>query len=190
MNKLALVVLAAGASRRFGSLKQLADIDGTPLLQRVIDNCRPLADCDLYLALGAEYKQILKHIAAEQSQLIINENWQEGIAATIRTAVAELEEDYSAILFVAGDQPMIKTQQLADMIAQWQNNRALICAAHYRETLGIPAIFPKEYFLELKQLQGDKGAKALLLKQHSLQVVSIPEAALDIDYPEGIGAKE
>ena len=62
-----------------------------------------------------------------------------------------------------------------------------IVAAQYNGVLGAPVIFPKQYFSQLSQLEGDKGAKKLL-QQNIRQTISlsIPEAAFDIDTPEDL----
>jgi molybdenum cofactor cytidylyltransferase len=78
---------------------------------------------------------------------------------------------------IAITQPILK--QLLDVASNYPN---YIVAAQYNGGVGAPVIFPKQYFSNLSELKGDKGAKMLLL-QNSQQTISvpIPEASLDID---------
>lgn len=187
MNSIAAVILAAGAAVRFGSTKQLADIDGKIMLQRVLDNCQFLIDVDLYLVLGANKEDILPRLQLTQSQIILNSKWQEGMGSSIRTATTQLQNNYDGILFVAGDQPFVQGDQLARLVGKWHASPETICAAQYQGTVGIPAIFPRHLYSKLLLLEGDRGAKNLLRENSdNMQLVEIPEAAIDIDQPEDI----
>lgn len=184
MKPVAVVILAAGSASRFGSVKQLAKINEKSMLQCVIDTCQQLGSEDLYLLLGSSYEEIRLNIELDNSRIIFNRNWPSGMASSIRMAVERLQEDYEGILFLAGDQPMVRTDQLTLLIQQWRESPEKICAAQYKDTLGIPAIFPREYYSELLQLGGDQGAKKLLVENsENLKSIDIPEAAVDIDIP-------
>ncbi len=189
MKSIAVAVLAAGAATRFGSAKQLADIDGKFMLQRVLDCCNSLTALDTYLVLGAMHEEIQPKLNIDSSKIIVNSNWHEGMGSSIAAAALKLQQAYESILFVAGDQPYISAQQLTEMIDRWRESPTTICAAQYGDTIGIPAIFPRNQYSELILLAGDSGAKKLLLDsgQH-IQLIKIPQAAMDIDRPEDLSA--
>ncbi|MBT5106994.1 MAG: nucleotidyltransferase family protein [Porticoccaceae bacterium] len=187
MNSVAVVILAAGAATRFGSAKQLAEIGGKSMLQRVLDNCSDRQEADLFLVLGANQEAIRTKIQIDEPQVICNPNWQEGIGSSIRTATAKLKNEYEGILFVAGDQPLVNSQKLGLLLDKWRESPELICAAKYQNTLGIPAIFPRNSYSKLSALSGDRGAKQVLLEnKNDIQSVEIAEAATDIDRPEDL----
>jgi len=186
MNPVAIVILAAGESRRFGGIKQLADIEGKPLLQQVIDQCLQVSETDIYLVLGANSEQIQAGLSLDGVRLINNDDWQQGISSSIRAAVNRLAAEYPAILLIAGDQPRIIAAELVGLIETWRSDPGLICAAYYDETLGIPAIFPGGYYSELLKLQGDRGAKSLLMNQPGLLVHPLESAKFDIDTPDDL----
>lgn len=187
MKKLAVVILAAGDSRRFGVAKQLAIIDGRPMLQVVIDHCCSIPGTDLYVALGARTREILAKLDLKETELIEIKDWSLGIGSTISNSVTQLGSGYDAILFIAGDQPAVTREHLKPLIACWYASPNLVCCASYESTRGIPAIFPARLFPELVALHGDQGAKQLIQAEYeSLRVFEMPEAAIDIDRPEDV----
>jgi len=187
VNKLSLVILAAGESKRFGKAKQLAEIDGSFMLQRVIDQCSEIEGVDAYVVLGARSEQIQHKINFENVSVLYSPNWSEGIGATLASVTTELSELYEGLMFVAGDQPLLGAAQLKPMITSWLENTNSICCAQYDNTIGIPAIFPKKLFAGLMTLRGDSGAKGILLNAASeLQTFFMPEAKIDIDYPDDL----
>jgi molybdenum cofactor cytidylyltransferase len=187
MNSLAAVILAAGAATRFGSAKQLADIEGKVMLQYLVDCCGSLNSVDLYLLLGANIEEIQSRIKIDKTNIINNTEWQEGIGSSIRLATLELQNNYDGILFLAGDQPFVSNGQLDQLINKWRESPEKICAAKYLDTVGIPAIFPRNTYAKLILLEGDVGAKKLLSQSaENIQLMEIPEAAVDIDRPEDL----
>lgn len=185
MNRLSLVVLAAGSSRRFGTAKQLADIGGMPMLQRVVNHCREIMGIDLYVVLGANSDEIASQIEFGEVRVLYSPNWPDGIGATIASVATQLSDHYEGLMFIAGDQPLLGPSRLEPMINDWLVNRDLACCAKYDNTLGIPAIFPERLFAQLQALRGDSGARKLLMAEgDKLQVFPVPEAKVDIDRPE------
>lgn len=178
----AIAILAAGQAQRFGSAKQLANYRGKPLLETVIDNCTAVENATVYLVLGAHREQIKARLNLQRVTILENKGWAEGIASSIRTTVQALQSQYDGILFVAGDQPLVKTEDLADLLTMGKNNPEKICCASYDNTIGIPALFPKIFYSELLALQDDRGAKRVLLDQaQNVLTLNTPGAAEDID---------
>ncbi len=176
------VILAAGEATRFGSPKQLASYHGKTLLEHAVAKLQALANVEPYVVLGAYHEVIREQVPLTGVNCLINTDWQEGIGASIRAAARYALGRYEAILLLAVDQPMVSVASLNALIRRWQQGPANMVASGYAGTLGIPAIFPVSYFSSLAALQGDKGAKSILL-QHSqcVAVVDVTEAAIDID---------
>ena len=82
----AAVVLAAGSSSRLGFPKQLAEVKDKPLLQSIIDKVNNNFD-NSSVVLGSESEIISEKIDFKNSNILINENWSEGITSSIRTAL-------------------------------------------------------------------------------------------------------
>lgn len=190
---IAIVVLAAGASRRFGSPKQLASYRGIPLLEHVLNNCSALSQTSqgmpTYVVLGANRQQIEAAVKLDNVRVLYNPAWETGIASSVRIAVQELASRFNALLLVAGDQPLVSTLQLSRMIERFHEDPEKIVAARYSDGPGIPALFPHRCNKKLLTLSGDTGAKSVLMEEGEEVVgVSIPTAALDIDTPDDLAA--
>jgi molybdenum cofactor cytidylyltransferase len=183
--KIAGLVLAAGAASRFGSPKQLADIDGKPMLQHCIDQANKVLPDMIYTVLGNQHRNIAVNITG--TQLILNPDWQEGIGKSIATGVTYLRADYDAILVLLADQPRVKSLHLQQLISLFDGHRP-VCS-YYQQSVGVPVIFPKVNFDTLSKLSGDKGAKALLLDMaDDMLRLPLPEASFDIDRPEDLAS--
>ncbi len=183
--KIAALILAAGAASRFGSTKQLADIDGKPMLQHCIDQANNVLPGMVFTVLGNQHQNIAANITG--SQLILNPDWQEGIGNSIATGVTYLKADYDAILVLLADQPRVKSQHLHQLIRLFDGRRP-VCS-YYHESGGVPAIFPRVNFDALGRLSGDQGAKVLLKGMaDDLLRLPLPEASFDIDRPEDLAS--
>ncbi|HTX24445.1 MAG TPA: nucleotidyltransferase family protein [Steroidobacteraceae bacterium] len=181
------VVLAAGGSTRFGSPKQLIRVQGRPLLHRAVANAVQVAGQGVTVVLGshaAELAPLLRHSSAS---VIINRAWSEGIASSIRAAVARLPASCEGVLLTLADQAAVTADDLARLAATWRAQPEYIVAARYEATVGVPALFPRAHFADLAALRGDRGARDLL-RRHADRTVAIAlaNASIDIDTPEDL----
>jgi molybdenum cofactor cytidylyltransferase len=181
------IVLAAGASTRFGSAKQLARIAGRPLLQTAVSRAVEVAGSAVMVVLGAraaELAPLLKHSTAS---VVINRDWREGIASSIRIGVARLPAACNGVLLVLADQAAVTAEDLKRLVGTWRRQPEYVVAALYAGGMGVPAVFPRSRFRDLSELRGDVGARALLQRNPD-RVVRVPmeSAALDIDTPEDL----
>ena len=106
-----------------------------------------------------------KELAHYPVQLVYNENWEEGMASSIRCGVAaaqNLKPEADGILFMVCDQPFADTSVLNELIARQKETGMPITACVYDEIIGTPAIYHKSIFPELNALSGDIGAKKII----------------------------
>jgi molybdenum cofactor cytidylyltransferase len=181
------IVLAAGGSSRFGSPKQLVRVDGRPLLHAAVSRAAEVAGHAVWVVLGAhaaDLAPLLRHSAAS---IVINHEWREGMASSIRAGVARLPGSCTGVMLVLADQAAVTAEDLRRLATTWRRQPDYIVAAQYRSTLGAPAIFPSSSFRDLAELRGDRGAQALF-KRNPDRVVRVPmdSASIDIDTPEDL----
>lgn len=181
-----IIILAAGASSRFGSPKQNLVYQGKTLLQRAIQTAITSACCDcVVVVLGANEGQIRPSISDQQVHIVYNPNWQQGMASSISLGITELQRTEplatSALLMLC-DQPFVDPLLLYQLTERKAENDAGIIACEYKNVLGAPALFDEKYFGELKALKGGEGAKTLI-GTHADDVMSVPFGlgAIDID---------
>ncbi|MBT5221010.1 MAG: nucleotidyltransferase family protein [Woeseia sp.] len=181
------VLLAAGSSRRFGSTKQLAEIDGVSLAARAARLCESVCEERSVLVLGNDWARV--HDACEPllGFIAINPDFETGIATSIRRGVNAIRENADGMLLMLADQPRVSDTHLKALEARWRESPQSIVASAYADTLGPPIIFPKQDFPALSELHGDTGAKAILLDNPDrLQTIECEAAAIDIDVQEDL----
>lgn len=181
------LILAAGASKRFGSPKQLVRVDGQSLLQRAVAHATEQLGHSVTVVLGAHAAEIAATLPSGSAGVLINRNWQEGIGSSIRCGVQRLPGACDGVLIALADQPLVVAETLRRLIAGWRRQPRQIVASHYGSVTGVPAIFPRWCFGDLASLRGDQGARAVI-RRYADHVVRLahPEAAVDIDYPEDL----
>lgn len=179
------VILAAGASRRFGSPKQLAGWNDGTLIQHCIETAQSVFGSQITVVIGAHQDRIETSLKKQPVNLVKNAHWPEGIASSIRAGIAALPDTAESALVMLCDQPLITAHSLQQLVDTWKQHPDAIVASEYSARRGVPALFPSACFVDLLNLQGDQGARHLL-NQPNVNVIGVtmPEAATDIDTPE------
>jgi xanthine dehydrogenase accessory factor len=176
------VVLAAGGAKRFGGLKQLLEYKGTSLLRRSIDTANKIVDERVWVILGARSHKVKRNIENLDTRIVINKDWESGIASSIKAGVDVLPDSCTGVLFVLCDQALITQEHLQQLCELWLNDKSKIVASTYADTVGVPLIIPRNYFSAIMKLKGDVGAKSIITKYaEDIVTVNIPEAECDID---------
>jgi CTP:molybdopterin cytidylyltransferase MocA len=157
-------VLAAGAGRRFGSVKQLAQLGGVPLLQHAVDAMLAVAAIDpVVVVLGAEQERVRAAVDLDGARVAVCEGWEEGMSASLRCGV-EAAGEAEWILVALGDQPLITPQVIAMVMdrAQSAGRGTVAVRATYDGVPGHPVALGRALLGEVRTLCGDRGARDLL----------------------------
>jgi CTP:molybdopterin cytidylyltransferase MocA len=193
MTSVAAIIVAAGSSSRLGQPKQLILIDGEPMLQRAIRFAREAEAGPVFVVLGAHRGVIESRVDFAGARIVVNEEWQEGLASSIRAGVCAAEREAAeaaGLLLMICDQPRVTAEHLRRMIdAFGAESVETAIASTYAGARGIPAIFPRCAIGDLLALSGDKGARGLLARPR-WPVIEIPleGGEIDIDRPEDLAA--
>lgn len=185
------IILAAGASRRYGSPKQLACYRGETLVARSVRVAHEAGAEGVCVVLGYRADPIRR--ALQQSwatrvgtSTIRNPRWRDGMGRSLACGVRALDGRACAVLVCLADQPLLKTGDLAALVLAWRSRPRSIVASRYAGKLGVPAILPRTHFRALNSLSGDRGAQELLASSHDVISVPMPRAAMDIDEPRDL----
>ncbi len=181
------LVLAAGASTRFGSPKQLVRVHGRPLLHRAVANAVEVAGQAVLVVLGAHAAELAPLLRHTTASVIVNRGWAEGLASSIRAGIAHLPPSCDGVLLVLADQAAVTAEDLRRLVGVWRRDPDYIIASRYEATVGVPAIFPRSQFTQLAALRGDRGARELLHRAADrLIAIELANAGVDIDTPEDL----
>ena len=185
MNNTAIIILAAGSSTRFGNIKQLLHFKGKTLLQHAIDEATQTGTDPIVVVTGANADEISRDINQGQVQVILNEKWQEGMASSIVTgihAAITYNNDIEKIIIAVSDQPFVSSSLFNQLYKTQEESVQHIIASAYANTMGTPALFTQKYFDALLSLQGDEGAKKILLaNKDDVATIDFPQGNIDID---------
>jgi molybdenum cofactor cytidylyltransferase len=184
----ALILLAAGASTRLGRPKQLLLFRGRSLLRHAAQTalasvCRPVV-----VVLGAFADRLQTELAALPVTVALNPAWAEGMAKSIRAGLKAVSSETAgpdAVVIMLCDQPLITAGMLNQLVHIHRSEERGIVASEYEGALGVPALFSRRYFPELGLLEGNEGARRIIVKhKYDLARISLPEAAFDVDRVE------
>ena len=189
--KVAGILLAAGASTRMGAIKQLLPIEGGTLLGRVI--CEALSsDLDkVILVLGYEANEIRKSLgnilAHPKLKVIENKRYREGISTSIIAGLSKVKDTYHHVMILLGDMPAITSALINLLLRRFFDSRLPIGAISIKGERSHPVIFGRIFYPELNALRGDIGARALFEKYPDRVCFVEPEQYFDdrdIDTPD------
>lgn len=180
-----IVLLAAGNSTRLGRPKQLLPYLHQSLLQYSLKAALASEASDVTLVLGAHAATIKNNLDGFDLNIVLNTNWQEGMASSIRCGIEEIIKInplVEGVIIMVCDQPYITTALLNKLIATHAETEKEIVPSSYENIFGTPVLFHRSLFKELLQLRGDMGAKKLMRKYaDKIAAVSFPEGKTDID---------
>ncbi len=182
-----MIILAAGSSSRLGEAKQLVEFNGQPLLQYTLNCAEKLTFDSKILVLGSNSRKIKTSLELGNFEVVINEEWEEGMASSIRKGIQQSKIDLEHVMILVSDQPLISSDNLENLIAKQLENNTEATFSEYDGDLGVPAIFSKKVFLELLNLKGDQGAKKLLQKgKLTYESVKFEGGNFDVDTKEDV----
>lgn len=181
-----LVLLAAGASTRMGRPKQLLPVGGRPLVRHAAEAALAAPVSPVVVVLGAHAGETAPVLDGLRTHVVTNDNWRDGMGTSIRAGVRaalRLDPALAAVIIALADQPGVPAKHFSRLITTWREYDRSIVASESDGIAQPPALFTAAWFSRLLALQGDVGARILLMEQRAnLALVSLADAA-DLDTP-------
>ena len=198
--KIAMIMLAAGNSRRFGANKLLYEVDGIPMYRHVLGQLIQvkrqleeglnrtytgnLPDIKCRSAVVTQYDSIAETAVEQGIQVLYNPHPEKGISSSLKIGLnANLDAD--AVLFTVSDQPWLTCDTICKLIQTFLDSGKEIACISCQGKMGNPCIFSKKYYEELLSLEGDKGGKRVIMKHLEdtcIYEVNDARELEDIDY--------
>ncbi len=174
------LILAAGASSRFGSAKALAEFKGITMLDRALRTARELSGDRVLVVSGAhDFEPYLAGV-----HHVRNERWRDGMGSSIAAGVGHiqnLDPKAAMIALLPVDQPLVTAVHLRGLIEDATRSRRCALTSS-GPVIGPPAAIPKRFFPQALKLEGENGLKSVL-RADQMIFVEEPAALTDIDSP-------
>lgn len=198
-----ILIVAAGASRRLGTPKQLVPWRGKPLLQHGIDEALAANVGRVHLVLGAAAAEIEAQLDVSRICVHRFAGWAAGMGASIAFGVAavmaheaagghspkgqraEREASPVALIVAVGDQPHLTAAHLRAL----HSAKAPVVVSRYAEGMGPPTRFGRAVWPALCALSGDEGARDIVAayrKRGEVEAIDFAAGNIDIDTPEDV----
>lgn len=187
------IILAAGASVRFGQLKQLIRLRGKYLVEWVLDAALKSRLDLVVLVLGHEYQSIRQALGAKgrhpQVEVVINHKYHEGQSSSLKAGLVSVRKAFSSVMYLLADQPMINSNTIDLLLDQFHGSGREICVPVFEGQRGNPTIFKRSIYEEIMMIDGDIGARDIISKNADRVLyakIKDPLCFFDIDSPEDL----
>lgn len=171
-----------------GRPKQLAELDGRPLLEHVLAALAAAPLDRVVVALGAHAGTVLERVDLHGAEPLVVEGYRAGMGEVLARAADALGEP-DAVVVCLGDQPLVGAAVVAELVAAWRAGAGPVVTAAYGGRQGNPKLFDRTVLAELGKLRGDTGARELLAA-HPEWVTAVEVGALgddaDVDDEDGL----
>jgi len=187
----AAIVLAAGRSTRMGGPnKLLAELGGKPLVRIVAEQAAASKASHVIVVTGHQADLVEKALAGLKVSFVRNPDFAAGLASSVKAGIAAVTDDADGAVVCLGDMPLIDTKLIDRLIEAFAPDRgSLIAVPVSNGRRGNPVLWSRRFFRELMTLDGDVGARHLIMK-HGEAVAEVPvdgqAAFLDIDTPQAL----
>lgn len=160
------LILAAGRGERFGSTKQLAVLDGKPLLQHAVDAFVGAGLDAAVIVLGHDADHIHARIEVPPHwRVVVNRDFADGQSTSLVAGLDAAPAGAAGVVVTLGDQPRVRPDAIRALVDAHAAGAGPILRAAYRARPGHPLLFDRAVWDELRTSTGDGGARALLARR-------------------------
>jgi molybdenum cofactor cytidylyltransferase len=184
--KVAGLLLAAGASTRMGQPKQLLRMGKETLLDRILGEALG-SDLDLtVLVLGHQAQEIKQGLRTDlhhpKLRIIENKLYLHGISTSIITGLSEVEDVFDNVMIILADMPLINSGLINLLLREYLASHLQLGAIKLIGRRSHPVVIGRQFYDELHRLKGDVGARDLFLKYaHRVCLVEPEQDYDDVD---------
>lgn len=166
------IVLAAGKSTRMAPCKQLAEIGGETMIERVLLNALESEVDEVIVVLGYMAHDVAKKIESQKAKIVINDHYENGLSSSVKAGLQAIDSKAMAAIFLLGDQPFADSSVVNEVVNKYKRTHARIVVPTFKGKRGNPILFDRSLFDEINRLSGDVGARTIV-KEHDSEVVTV-----------------
>jgi molybdenum cofactor cytidylyltransferase len=189
--RIAALVLAAGQSRRMGTLnKLLIEIDGVPMVRRVVEMLRQSKANPIVVVTGHEREKLAAALTGLPVTLVYNPDFAQGLSTSLKAGIATLDAEIDGALVCLGDMPRVGAAEVDRLIGAFDpvEGRGIVVPTRNGKR-GNPVLWSQRFFAEMSQVAGDVGARHLIgaYPEMVAEVEMADDGVLtDIDTPQAL----
>lgn len=164
--KTAVLILAAGESKRLGEPKQLLPYKDTNLLIHTIEQVQSLPNTDVFIVVGAHFKDVFDSIRNQPVTVIKNNDWEKGMGSSLAKGIKFIQkkDSFDRVLITLSDLPLTEAPHYAELLDLADESHKRIVITNYENVSGAPVVFDASLFNELSLLENNDGAKPVIDK--------------------------
>jgi len=160
------IILAAGMSTRFGSLKPLFKIGKNNILAMVVDASLGSRLDEVVLVLGYRADIIMpaigENLRRTKLKTVINPCYTDGMSLSIQRGLKEIKDEFPSIMIILGDHPLLKPGIIDLLLNRFRSSDKSICLPVYKGIRGHPVCFSGVFYPALMTIRGDIGARDII----------------------------
>jgi molybdenum cofactor cytidylyltransferase len=173
----AVLILAAGSSRRLGRPKALVSLGGRTLLERAVGVAIELDPGWIGVVVGSGASRLVTTLRRLPVAVIHARRWRQGLGASLRSGLRAVPPGYGRALVLTVDQWAVRPRHLKGLLEAARRGPV---ASAYAGTQGVPAIVPTAWARSLGNDRSDSGARSLL-RSSGAPAIPLEAAAHDLD---------
>jgi molybdenum cofactor cytidylyltransferase len=186
MGSIAGVVLAAGTSSRMGQNKLFMELDGEPLVRRVVGRAAAAGVDPLIVVLGHEAERVQRALEGIQYLPVVNAEYERGVTSSLRAGIhAAAGTPARAAVVVLADMPFVTSAMIATLVEKYRRSEAPLVISDYQGVNAPPMLYDRSLFEELAVPEGHGCGKQVVKRhRHEAESASWPvESLTDLDEP-------
>lgn len=170
--------------------KLLAELDGKPMVKHVVEAALASSARPVVVVTGHQAPDIRAILSGCAVSIVSNAEYSAGLSSSLKCGIRAVPDDCQGALVMLGDMPGVTSGDIDAIISLFAARAgSAIIVPTYAGKRGNPVLWPRAYFRELLELEGDTGAKALLRKhEEAVESIALVTSAVltDIDSPDDL----
>ncbi len=185
--RVAGVVLAAGASSRFGANKLLIDIDGEPIVRRAARRALEAGLAPVIVVLGFEADRVVEALQGLDVVPVVNPDHSTGMHRSLQAGIERVPPDCEAAVVILADMPLVTAAMSAAVVARFRSGPETLVISRYGEVQAPPTLYARALFPALRAAGAGGGRAVVRDRRREAAALDWPPALLaDLDRPEDI----
>ncbi|OYT56461.1 MAG: nucleotidyl transferase [Desulfurococcales archaeon ex4484_217_2] len=188
---IALVVLAAGKSERYGRNKLLEKIGDKTIIRKVVEeSLRSKAD-RVFVVVGFEADRIIDELRDLKVTFVYNVNYEEGMSSSVKAGVlAAKTYNAKAVAILPADNLLITHGVIDKVIEKFKETHAKIVVPSYKGKRGHPILLNMEIYYDIMSISEETQGLKYVVRKYRDEIVEVPvnspEIYIDVDTPEDL----